>query len=160
MHIFTAQPAFGLCCSLASSKSVSQQHGHSCNNSRCPVALARPQTRQAVNLNRIASLRPAARPQPLDGAGALLCPINHHLVDWRVFHNTCAMLGRFGLSTGLIPLASSQLVRVIALASALASSRSFSQLFTGFLLTLALYGPLGPLRAFRASSPSGLLPLR
>ncbi len=70
-----------------------------------------------------------------------------------IFRNTCHC-ERFGLSTGNNTLSFfPQLVRFIALASAPASSRSFSASFTNFLLTLAtgLWSPSRRLERLVAS---------
>ncbi len=74
----------------------------------------------------------------------LLCPINHHLVDWRDFpqylrHLHCTL----ALARATIPAASSSACSIYRVGFHLASSRA-SQLFAGFyLLPRSLYGPLG-----------------
>ncbi len=127
-------------------------------NLGCPVALARPQTRQKplAPQPRIASLRPI-RPPVNDGLQALLLYlINHHLVDWQDFHNTCAIIAeRSGLARAAIPMLSLSLFGY-RVSSALASSRSFSACLRASPNSCALRasrgGRLGPRRVRPSSS--------
>ncbi len=103
------------------------------------VALARPQTRQRklswLTQPRIASLRPATS-SVMTVRRLLLCPINHHLVDWRDFpqylRHHCR---RFGLSTGNNTLSFFLSLFGYRVGSALASSQASQPLY-GLLLTL------------------------
>ncbi len=70
----------------------------------------------------------------------LLCPINHHLVDWQDFSQY--LRRRYGLARGNNLIASSSACSVIAFSG-------FWPLY-GLLLALALYGPLGPSERFKS----------
>ncbi len=96
-----------------------------------------PQTRQKLLLaprpNPMCVIRPS-RPQIADGLQRLLLtPVICHLVDWRVFRNTCAII-----ADALAPSTGGSLLftRLFGYrgASALASSppQGFSTSFTGF----------------------------
>ncbi len=140
-----------LCGLLGFVQVVLSQHGHRAANSRLSrcscsssdstklLLLLNPVLRHCVQYTSSVALTVFRR--------LLLCPINHHLVDWRDFpqylRHHCE---RFGLSTGNNALSSSSACSVIALASALASSRATQPL----QMLALLLGPLGPLRAFRA----------
>ncbi len=68
----------------------------------------------------------------------LLCPVSHHLVDWQVFRNTCAIIaGALALARATIPLASSSACSIYRVAS-LSPLLGASQPLYGLLLTLTL----------------------
>ncbi len=141
MHVSRLSFAFSLCGLLWLRPSRPSQHT-ACNNSGCPAALARPQTRQKASLGsstRIASLRPI---QPaFDGLQALASAqliIILLISDFpQYLRHHCR---RFYLSTGNNILASSSAVW-LSQRFRLASSREASY---GLLLICALRASRSP----------------